>query len=108
MGPVPSEQAIDRCRELIETERGRHSAAEGFVAVPLALLLAGRRPHRASVCVLATGWGLLDQVPSVARTEISQFAGMIHLMGGDQARAEVELRSALTTAEPFSDHINHV
>jgi tetratricopeptide (TPR) repeat protein len=104
-GPVPSEQAIDRCRELIEAERGRHSAAEAFVAVPLALLLAGAGQIEQAYAVLATGWELLDQVPSVARSEISQFAGMVHLMGGDRARAEVELRSALETAEPLSDHI---
>ncbi len=107
LGPVRSEQAIERCRELIETERDRHSAAEAFVAVPLALLLAGAGRIQQAYSVFKTGSELLDQVPSVARSEISQFAGMIHLMGGDPARAEVELRSALATADPLSDHITN-
>jgi class 3 adenylate cyclase len=105
LGPVPSEQAIKRCRELIETEHERHSAAV-YVAVPLAMLLAGAGRIEQAYTVLATGSELLDQVPSVPRAEISQFAGMIHLMGGDPVRAEVELRSALAAAEPFSDQIN--
>ncbi|MDX6549027.1 MAG: hypothetical protein QOG33_2577 [Gaiellales bacterium] len=106
LGPVPSDQAIEHCRELIVNEREQHGAAAVLVTVTLAMLLAGTGRLDQAYSVLASEAKLLDQVPSVARAEILQFKGMIHLMGGDPAAAEAELHAALVASEPFSDQVS--
>jgi class 3 adenylate cyclase/tetratricopeptide (TPR) repeat protein len=106
LGPVPSGEAIDRCRRLIATERERHSAAEAFVTVPLAMLLAGVGRLDEAYALLETASELFDRAPNVTRPEISLYTGLIHLMGGDPERAERSLRAALEPARPFSEQVS--
>jgi ATP/maltotriose-dependent transcriptional regulator MalT len=106
LGPVPSDQAIEHCRELIVTERDSHGAAAVLIMVPLAMLLAGTGRLDQAYSILASESEMLDQVPSVARAEILQFKGRIHLMAGDPAAAEVELHAALVASEPFADQVS--
>jgi class 3 adenylate cyclase/tetratricopeptide (TPR) repeat protein len=106
LGPVSCDEAIARCRQLIASERERHSAAEAYVTVPLAMLLASIGRLDEAYAVLETASELLDRVPSVTRTEISLFTGLIHLMGGDPERAERNLRAALEPDRPFPEQIS--
>jgi tetratricopeptide (TPR) repeat protein len=106
LSATPCDQAIARCRALIEQERGRHSTAEAHVAIPLAMLLAGSGQSAAAYQVLAAAGDLFDRTPGTSRSEIAHYTGVVHLTAGDLVAAEDSLRSGIALAQEHPGTLN--
>ena len=96
---APYDQAVARCRELMEQERERHATAEAHIAIPLAMLLAGSGQADEAVTLLAATTDFFSGSPATSRAEIGYYTGLVHQSAGNLAAAESTLRTALALAE---------
>ena len=99
LSDTPCDQAVARCRELMEQERERHATAEAHIAVPLAMLLAGSGRADEALTLLAASTDFFSSSPATSRAEMAYYTGMLHLSAADLPAAERSLRSALAMAE---------
>ena len=93
------DQAVARCRELMEQERERHATAEAHIAIPLAMLLAGSGQADEALTLIAATTDFFSRSPATSRAEITWYTGVLHQSAGDLPAAENSLRSALAMAE---------
>ncbi|HET7429400.1 MAG TPA: adenylate/guanylate cyclase domain-containing protein [Gaiellales bacterium] len=96
---APCDQAVARCRELMEQERERHATAEAHIAIPLAMLLAGSGQADEAVTLLASTTEFFSRSPATSRAEIAHYTGLAHQSAGNLPAAESSLRTALALAE---------
>ena len=100
LGPEPAESAITRMRLLVERERERHSTAEAYVAVPLAMMLAECGRAEEASAVLAAAGELFDRNPAPRlRAEVAHHSGRVHIAAGDLEAAERSLRMSLEMSD---------
>ena len=87
-------------RLLVERERERHSTAEAYVAVPLAMMLAECGRAEEASAVLAAAGELFDRNPAPRlRAEVAHHSGRVHIAAGDLEAAERSLRMSLEMSD---------
>jgi predicted ATPase/class 3 adenylate cyclase len=93
-GPMPAEQGLLRCRELLERARSDKKALSTVLFVQ-AELEAGLGRFAAARDLIARAKSLIDEValPVWRAGPLAQFAGLVELWAGDPAAADRALRS---------------
>jgi class 3 adenylate cyclase len=103
LGPMPVEQAVGRCEEIL-VEGGGHRSLEGVLAVIRAYLdaMAGRFPEARAA--YQKGGRILAELGAVVdRAALQAWTGEVEMLAGDLAAAERLRRSAFETLDEFGE-----